>query len=496
MRLFSVVWYNICYTFLDWYIRIHNRLGGSLWKNWSQQIVCYPETHFYPRTLDQLTNIIKRANKEGKRVRAIGRGHSFSGITTTDGFMIHTDYLTGCSLGPVLNEEKYGRLNHTVVCKTGTSLYSVDDFLQSNGLVIGSNVVLSIVTIGGVCLTGSHGTGIKYSTISDRIYEMKIVDSCGTLRTFTEGITPDDVMSAVKLNLGAFGVLYEVTLRVEKDTNCHTINKFMDLNELLSVDSMKRLFETYPWVEMYWFPFSDKMFLKLAETTDNKISRLQTFANKVKYKLDSLLSVVLASIGNTLFTSFPDLVHWAGTRGFFFFTSFDTTKPLRYTVHYTDFIHYTGKVYNPETVIGFNLTNDGYSKIIDIIKSGMDVIKSHYTETGHVPCTLGLNIRFTQSSECLLSPCNFNKEFTHCIWIEPIVSKDAIDADDFVHKWNSHFINTFDARLHWAKNWESIPITSVRPKYNLEKFDMIKDAYGVDPIGMFMNPTLESIFST
>jgi FAD/FMN-containing dehydrogenase len=74
--------------------------------------------------------------------------------------------------------------------------------------------VLTTPLIGGLVATGSHGSGRDHATVSELVVAMEIIDSSGRVWRFSEEGTPGDVMNAVRLNLGLFGLIYSITLRV------------------------------------------------------------------------------------------------------------------------------------------------------------------------------------------------------------------------------------------------------------------------------------------
>ena len=70
-------------------------------ENAEQTINNTPQVTFFPRTIDQVSKIIKHARSEGKRVRAAGMKHSWTDLFSNDGeYLMYllplevTDHLT------------------------------------------------------------------------------------------------------------------------------------------------------------------------------------------------------------------------------------------------------------------------------------------------------------------------------------------------------------------------------------------------------------------
>ena len=53
-------------------------------ENTEQTIKNKPQTTFFPRTIDEISRIIKHAKEEGKRVRAAGMKHSWTDLFSND----------------------------------------------------------------------------------------------------------------------------------------------------------------------------------------------------------------------------------------------------------------------------------------------------------------------------------------------------------------------------------------------------------------------------
>jgi len=465
-----------------------------VWNNWSKQFKANPVGHYFPSNVDEISQVMIDAVSNGiGEVRAVGQSHSLSSIAATDGYMVHTDNLNGIELGPTLDSGKYGFLNYTVRCQAGVNVETVNNFLEQHGLTIGSNIVLTCVRVGGIVSTGSHGTSINYSTISDRVYEIRIVDSNGNLRTYNEDTTDPQVMSAAKVSLGTFGIVYDVVLRVEKATNVHTVSRLVDYNDVFTVHNLKNLLESNEWLEFYLFPFSDKVLTKQSNRTNQTISWLQAKLLYIKYIITSLISLILATISNIVFQAFPSALHYSGRNNFIYFFPFERVQSLRYAVHYSTFIDYSLPVYNPECTVGFNNNKQGYQKVIDCVNTIIEMNNSYY-KRGLAPNILGINIRFTAPSSCLISPANIDADYI--LWIETIIGPKSLGMDSYCNEFNQRMIYDYQGHVHWAKSWHSTHTSDItlgiKPK--LQQFLRIRDELEVDPHNLFMNPILRSIF--
>ena len=60
----------------------------KLWTNWAGNQQCAPVARELPTTEHDLVSLVKEAGANGRRVKAVGAGHSFTGIACTDGHLV------------------------------------------------------------------------------------------------------------------------------------------------------------------------------------------------------------------------------------------------------------------------------------------------------------------------------------------------------------------------------------------------------------------------
>lgn len=67
---------------------------NAAFNNWANTFACRPHLFFEPRTVHQCALIFELARREGKKVRAVGIGHSPSDLACIDdGYMLRTTKL-------------------------------------------------------------------------------------------------------------------------------------------------------------------------------------------------------------------------------------------------------------------------------------------------------------------------------------------------------------------------------------------------------------------
>jgi FAD/FMN-containing dehydrogenase len=200
---------------------------NQTWENWGRTARCQPEFSFYPERVEDLIQIIDFARERGKQVRVAASGHSWSELVPTDGILVFVHQLNKVTMD--LSDDSHPR----VVIESGATVKEVNDVLEENGYALPLNVVLESVRFGGLIATGSHGSGWNNPTLSDLVYAIEIVTASGQLRKFEAGVDNDDVMNAVRLNLGMFGIMYRITMNVQKSWVVHAHDECLPIERVL-----------------------------------------------------------------------------------------------------------------------------------------------------------------------------------------------------------------------------------------------------------------------
>ena len=103
--------------------------------------------------------------------------------------------------------------------------------------------------------------------MSDWIKSIKLVGPGGKERSFPKdfddvelpiGVTIEDAMNALRVHLGVFGVVVEITLKVELMESSKVRNFYPTLGELFygPNPTIKHILKEHWSVQMLWFPFN------------------------------------------------------------------------------------------------------------------------------------------------------------------------------------------------------------------------------------------------
>jgi len=219
---------------------------GGHWQNWARTERVRPQRVEYPPTVAAVRRSVAAAAARGLRVKAVGAGHSFTGIAVAPGVLLELSDLSG--LVSVDRERARVRL------LAGTRLHQIPALLAPYGLAMENLGDIDRQSIAGAISTGTHGTGARFGGIATQVVAATLVTADGDLLTVDEeentGLLP-----AVALGLGALGILVDVTIQCIPAFVLRAVERPEPLEEVLS--GLDRRFADADHFEFYWFPHTD-----------------------------------------------------------------------------------------------------------------------------------------------------------------------------------------------------------------------------------------------
>jgi L-gulonolactone oxidase len=206
-----------------------------VWTNWSGGLQSRPRATDRPLDEAGVVAAVLRAADRGQRLRPMGSFWSWSPLVVTDEVQLDTSALTGvvaCEADQV--RVRAGETLHDLMVELSRRGLGLDVVPRGDG-----------VTVGGAVSTGTHGSGAWAGSLSSLVTAVRLVDGRGELRRI-DG--PD--LDAVRMSLGALGVLTEVDLAVVPERVLAAYEALRPVAELLD----ERFLEAHHWAEMEVFP--------------------------------------------------------------------------------------------------------------------------------------------------------------------------------------------------------------------------------------------------
>ncbi|WP_136043510.1 MULTISPECIES: D-arabinono-1,4-lactone oxidase [unclassified Microbacterium] len=238
------------------------RIGGS-WQNWGRSASVRPVRVERPRSPEGVQRAVIAAVKHGLSVKAVGAGHSFTGIAVAPGVLLELDDLQGL----VSADAASGR----VTLLAGTRLHRIPGLLAPYGLAMENLGDIDRQSISGAISTGTHGTGAQFGGLATQVVGITMVTAEGELLRIDDE-HESELLPAVALGLGALGIIVEVTLQCVPAFVMHAIDEPAPLDDVLA--TLDERVAASDHFEFYWFPHTDvaltKRQTRLPESTVRK----------------------------------------------------------------------------------------------------------------------------------------------------------------------------------------------------------------------------------
>lgn len=221
------------------------RIGG-IWQNWARSASVRPARVERPRSPEGVQRAVIAAAAQRLPIKAVGAGHSFSGIAVAPGVLLELDDLQGVV--------KVDAARARVTLLAGTRLHRIPALLAPHGLAMENLGDIDRQSISGAISTGTHGTGAGFGGLAGQVVGLTLVTASGDLLRVDE-TQNSELLPAAALGLGALGIITEVTLQCVPAFRMHAVDEPLPLGEVLS--TLAARVAEYDHFEFYWFAHTD-----------------------------------------------------------------------------------------------------------------------------------------------------------------------------------------------------------------------------------------------
>ena len=245
------------------------------WKNWAGNQQCSPATIERPKTEQRLVRIVQEAAEYGQHVKAVGSGHSFTGIALTDGRLISLERYNRFLSGD--------RQKLAATVQSGIRLSQLNGELDARVMGLINLGDIDYQTIAGAISTATHGTARDLGGIATQVAGLRVIAGDGSIIDCSEENEPE-LFRAACVGLGALGLISTVTLQCVKAFNLRALETPMRVDEVLeSLDSYVKRNDHF---EFFWVPGTAWALTKQNNRTDEPLRRRsgwQEFRDDVLY---------------------------------------------------------------------------------------------------------------------------------------------------------------------------------------------------------------------
>ncbi|MFE9427274.1 D-arabinono-1,4-lactone oxidase [Kitasatospora sp. NPDC006697] len=242
-------------------------LTAGRWTNWAGNQSAEPSRIAAPGSTEELAEEVKRAGAEGRTVKAVGSGHSFTAIAAAgDGVLIRPENMTAV--------RELDRGAGTVTVEAGLPLSRLNRLLSAAGLSLTNMGDIEVQTVAGATSTGTHGTGRDSGSLAAQIKALEIVLADGSVRQCSPTEHPE-LFQGARLGLGALGVISAITFGVEPAFLLTAHEAPMRFDRVLA--DFDRLTQVNEHFEFYWFPHTDRCSTKRNNRSQGPAAPLPRF---------------------------------------------------------------------------------------------------------------------------------------------------------------------------------------------------------------------------
>lgn len=225
-----------------------------VWRNWARLESCTPACVVLPASVPEVSDAVTGA--AGRRVRAVGSGHSFNDIAVAHDVQLDLRNLTGIL--------RFDTATGLVTVAAGTPLHQLTPRLWSLGLSLANLGDIDRQTVGGAISTGTHGTssaagGATAGSLSAQVRELELVLADGSVVCVAKG---SDLFEAARVGLGALGVITAVTLQCVPAFHLRAREEPLGLDAAVARLTSARPVGSGESVEFFWFPHTSTVLFK------------------------------------------------------------------------------------------------------------------------------------------------------------------------------------------------------------------------------------------
>jgi FAD/FMN-containing dehydrogenase len=226
------------------------------WRNWSGGVRCHPQRVANAADEAAVAKLVHDAGRMGKPLRITGAGHSFSPVCASNGIVAALEGLSG-----VIDAD---RKTGEAWVWAGTRIADLGEALKVFDLGLANQGDIDRQTIAGAISTSTHGTGIKFGTLSTQVAALRVVNAEGDLQEISPA-KDDELFRAAAVSMGLFGVITQVRLKAVPAYRLHEKTWAAPFEECKAV--APDLIRKNEHFEFFWVPNHDACAMKCLNAT-------------------------------------------------------------------------------------------------------------------------------------------------------------------------------------------------------------------------------------
>jgi hypothetical protein len=230
--------------------------------NWNQSAHSRPAAVAIPRTIEELVEIVLNDSAYPSPVRAAGHFHSMNACFETTGTQVLMQHF---------NDMRIDMEAGTITVGAYVKMIQIRDELRRHGMQTEVMPEIGSASAGSVACCGTKDSSLGpagLGQITSTVVRVKLVNSRGEVEEVSESGDPER-MRAVRCSYGLFGIIYEVTFRIQPFVQLH--NSYESLR-LEPTPSVERIFGEADGVMSFAQPYYRRLIVERRKVVDRGVS--------------------------------------------------------------------------------------------------------------------------------------------------------------------------------------------------------------------------------
>ncbi|MDG1111828.1 MAG: D-arabinono-1,4-lactone oxidase [Polaribacter sp.] len=428
--------------------------NNGVWTSWNENLTYKYKSLYRITTEKELQEVVAKKDK----IRFFGTKQSSADIAAGIDTLIDIT-----SYNKILS---YNETERTVTVQSGVILGDLLEAIEAKGWCIPCLPDINTITIGGALATGTHGT--SGHLLCEYMTSCTLVLANGSLKTVPKS---DTLMQAVRVSLGALGVISTVTFSCEPIYTLHV--KEGPENDSEWLPKIKERLQKHDFLRILWLPHTDKGYVitgdkiapetKITENLGPKYLKHRRKASKILYKYSHVFPWITAIANRLLYKGF-----------------FSANKEYKGSLYQATVTKSRGATLElAEWTIGL----DRFPLVFDELKT--EINKWSNKSFIHIP----MDIRFIYKDKSWLSYAYQEDTVTM-----GCVSRNAATADTYeAFKTIETIFLKHGGKPHWGKRFTAKDAALSKIYSKWEDFKQLR--HRMDPTNKFLNPYLSKLFN-
>ena len=424
------------------------------WSNWAGNQQTGSVLVSKPQTESELQQVVQNAQTSGRRVKAVGSGHSFTAIAVAEEVLVDLS-----KYDEILAIDK---INQTVTVQSGIQLSKLNQALYENSLAMQNLGDIAYQTIAGAISTSTHGTGAKFTGIANQVVALRVVLADSSIVECSANVNAE-LFSCARVGLGAIGLISTVTLKVVPAFNLAVIEEPMRVDDVLQ--NLDLHVDSNDHFEFFWVPHTGWALTKRNNRNNLPVEPMSKMSHWYsKTLMENYAFGAVCMLGKARPSLIPKLAKALPSSG---------------RNEYSDASH---KVFASKRIIKFYEME--YAIPREACAEALNRVRRMVTDSGFF-LNFPVEVRFTAPDEIPLSTAS-NRESAY-------IAVHIYKGMNYVPYFTEveSIMNSYQGRPHWGKlHFQNASTLASRyPQWDV--FQSVRNQ--VDPKRMFSNQYLETV---